>query len=175
VTLLALLTVGAARAGAGGGGGIVLAAAFLLLGLRLYGVRLTVPRLGAIAAAAALSMVAFVGLDAAAGGSSHVSRALGRGPAALGSLALHRLHVTAAGAVASTGAIVLFALGIGGLAWLALQRLRSPVLEALLFGIAISLVVNDSPAEIAFYGAISGAVLWAWSLRDAPRTLAGPG
>lgn len=168
VLLLGLLTVGAARTGADGGGGVVLVAAFLVLGLRLYDKRLSGLRLAGVAAGALGLLLAFVALEAATGDTSHVSRALSRGPVDLASFAFHRLHVAAAGAVASIGAFALFALGIAGLGWLATRRPREPVLEALLVGLAVSLLVNDSPTEIAFYGALSGLALWVWCRASSP-------
>ena len=86
---------------------------------------------------------------------------------ALASFAFHRLHVAGAGAVASPGAFALFAFGTAALVYLATRRPRPPVLEALLVGLAVSLLVNDSPSEIAFFGALSGLALWAWCRSNA--------
>jgi hypothetical protein len=43
------------------------------------------------------------------------------------------------------------------------RRPRSPALDALLVGLAVSLVVNDAPTDVAAGGAISGFVLWTWA------------
>ena len=83
VAALAFVTIGGNRFGADGGGLVVLAAAYLVLLLRLSGRRLTF-RLAATGAAGAVALALLVlGIDAAMGGSSHVTRAVGDGPVAL--------------------------------------------------------------------------------------------
>ena len=52
---------------------------------------------------------------------------------------------------------------IAALLWLVFQRPRPPVLEALLAALAVSLVVNDTPADVAGWGALAALVLWAWA------------
>jgi hypothetical protein len=163
VALLAVLVVGAAATGADGAGGIVLVAGFLTLGVRIAGLRLTVPRLAAIAAGAVAAAVGFVGLDAALGGSSHVTRAVRGGPVHLVGLFLHRLHVSAAGVVASVGAGTLFAVGLAVLVVLATRRPRPAPLDALLVALGVSLLVNDTPTDVVFYGAFAGLALWIWA------------
>jgi hypothetical protein len=37
------------------------------------------------------------------------------------------------------------------------------VLDALLVALAVSLVVNDTPTDVAGWGVLSALVLWAWS------------
>jgi hypothetical protein len=162
VAVLAIVTVGASRAGADGGGVVVLAAGFLVLGLRLAGVRLTAWRVAAIAVAAVLLAVALAGLDAATGGSSHVTDAVSGGPAGLVRDAAHRLDVSARGAVGSAGAVVSFVAGVVVLAWLGTRRPRSAVLDALLVALVVSLVVNDTPQDVVLGGALGGLGLWAW-------------
>jgi hypothetical protein len=163
VALLAVLVVGAAATGADGAGGIVLVAGFLTLGVRIAGLRLTVPRLAAIAVGAVAAAVGFVGLDAALGGSSHVTRAVRGGPVHLVGLFLHRLHVSAAGVVASVGAGTLFAVGLAVLVVLATRRPRPAPLDALLVALGVSLLVNDTPTDVVFYGAFAGLALWIWA------------
>jgi hypothetical protein len=55
------------------------------------------------------------------------------------------------------------AISLVALVWLVLQRPRSPALDALLVGLAVSFVVNDAPSDVAAAGAISGFVLWTWA------------
>ena len=40
------------------------------------------------------------------------------------------------------------------------------MLEALLAALAVSLVVNDTPTDVAGWGALSALVLWAWARSD---------
>ena len=80
IALLSIVTVGWSRAGADGGGIVVLVAAFAALWILLSNGRLTARAL-AIAGALAVGVgLALVGLDAATGGSSHVTRKVGDGP-----------------------------------------------------------------------------------------------
>jgi hypothetical protein len=37
------------------------------------------------------------------------------------------------------------------------------VLDALLVALAISLLVNDTPTDVAGYGGLSALLLWAWA------------
>ena len=55
------------------------------------------------------------------------------------------------------------------LVWLALRRQRLPVLDALLAALAVSLVVNDTPTDIAGLGVLSALVLWIWLVRSDER------
>jgi hypothetical protein len=159
---LALLVVGASVTGADGGGTVVFAAAFLVLAFRLRGLELSPRRLVAVAGVAAGVTLALVGIDAALGGSSHVTRAVGAGPESLSDDFTHRMHVSADGIVASHGAEVGFVAGALGLVWLALRRPRTPGLDALLVAIVVSLLVNDTPTDVVGYGALGGFALWAW-------------
>ena len=79
--MLAIVTVGASFAGADGGGVLVLLAGFLFLWLRLRGVPLTLRNLALTGAAVVVLGLLLVGLDAAFGGESHVTRSIGGGPA----------------------------------------------------------------------------------------------
>ena len=99
VALLVLVTVGASFAGADGGGVLVFAAGYLFLWLRLRDVPLTARNLGLAGAVVVGVGVALIGIDAALGGSSHVTRSLGEGPLnVLGDMA-HRLRLSAHGLV----------------------------------------------------------------------------
>jgi cytochrome c551/c552 len=48
------------------------------------------------------------------------------------------------------------------MAWLARRRDRGPVLEALLIAVVVSLVVNDTPVDVAGIGSLGGLALLAW-------------
>jgi hypothetical protein len=156
---LALVTVGWSRTGADGGGLIVFAAAFALLALRLAG-RITLRRLALAGLGGVGVVLAFIGIDKASGGHSHITRAFERGPGAWFVDIGHRLHLSA-DRLNHWHVALIVAVSLIALVWLAFQRPRSPALDALLVGLAVSLVANDAPGDIAAAGAISGFVLWA--------------
>jgi hypothetical protein len=162
VALLAIVTIGWSRAGADGGGAIVVACGFVVLAWRLLGMRVTARRVALAAAAAAALLLALVGIDTATGGSSHVTRALEEGPWSLLGDFGHRLAVSWSGATSSWIRVGIVAAGVGALAWLAARWPRSAVLDALLIALAVSLVVNDTPTDVAGFGAISAVSLWSW-------------
>jgi hypothetical protein len=167
---LALVTVGWSRTGADGGGLIVFAAAFAFLGLRKAG-RITWQRLAVAAGSGIVLVLAFIGVDEASGGHSHVTRAFEKGPGAwFGDLG-HRLHLSA-DRLNDWGPALIVALSLVALLWLVVQRVRWPGLDALLVGIAVSLLVNDAPTDVAAGGAISGFVLWTWTVTRYTRARA---
>jgi hypothetical protein len=161
IAALALVAVGWSRTGADGGGLIVFAAAFAFLGLRLAG-PITVKRLAVAAGACVALVLAFIGVDEASGGHSHVTRAFEQGPAGwFGDLG-HRLHLSV-DALNNPYAGLIVGVSLIALVWVAFRRPRSPGLDALLLGLAVSLLVNDAPRDVAAAGAISAFVLWTWA------------
>jgi len=165
VAALAFVTIGGNRFGADGGGIVVLAAGYLVLWLRLRGERLTWRLAGLVAAGAVAIALALLGLDAATGGSSHVTDAVGDGPAALAGDIADRIELSVRRTAASAGAIVVV---LGSLAILAVLALRSPrnaVLDAFLVAIAVSVVVNDTPGDVLGAGAATAIAL----ARHTPR------
>jgi hypothetical protein len=162
VAVCVLVVVGASGLGADGGGVLVFAAGYLFLWLRLRRVALTGRNL-ALAAAAAIGVgLLLVGLDAAFGGSSHVTRTLGDGPGALAGELAHRWRVSLDGYVASGQATVIITFSLLVLVWIALRRPRYATVDAVLVALAVSLLVNDSPRDVAAYGALSCAALRFW-------------
>jgi uncharacterized membrane protein YozB (DUF420 family) len=149
---LTLLTLGWSRAGADGGGVLVLLASYSVLLLGVSPRRLALA--GAVAVAAGL---AFVGLDAATGGSSHVTHAVLHG--GLAHDIWHRWVVSWHGATGTWGRAVVSALCIVALAWVATRRPRARIVDAFLVGIVVSLVANDTPQDVLFWGAITGVGL----------------
>jgi hypothetical protein len=167
VALLVLVTVGASFAGADGGGVLVFAAAFVFLWLRLRNVAFTPRNLALTGAAVLVVAVALFGIDAALGGSSHVTRSLEGGPVGvLGDMA-HRLRLTAEGIVSSRDSALIIGASLPVLAWAAMRRPRYATVDAVLVALAVSLLVNDSPRDILGWGALSCAVLRLW--KDARR------
>jgi len=154
--------VAANRLGADGGGTLVLLTGLLVLALRLSGRRLTLPAVALLALAAAGLAAALVGIDALTGGSSHVTESLGGGPPGLAGDLADRAELSARRAVSSWGAGVVVAAGLAALAVYGLRRPRFPVSDAVLAAVAVSLVVNDTPTDVAGLGALACACAWHW-------------
>jgi hypothetical protein len=168
VALLILVTVGASFAGADGGGLLVFASGFLFLWMRLRGVPLTARNLALAGAGVITVGLVLVGIDAAFGGSSHVTRSLSGGPfEVVGDLA-HRVRLTLGGLVSSAHAALIAAVSLPALVWLALRTPRFIVLDAVLVALLVSLVVNDSPRDILGWGALTAAALHFWRESSEP-------
>ena len=144
---LVLVTVGWSRAGADGGGLLVLLAGYAWLTGR--------PRLAA--AAALVLALAFVLLDAATGGSSHVTHSVLHGQVFHDFV--HRWRVSWHGATANWGRIVQDLICIAALIWVATRTPRARIVDAFLLAIVVSLVANDTPQDVLFWGAITGVGL----------------
>jgi cytochrome c551/c552 len=150
--VLALVTVGWSHAGADGGGIVVYGAALAVLALRLRGLAFTPRRALALAAGVALLVLAAVGLDAALGGSSHVTHAVGSG-SVFGDIG-RRLHLSYLTVTSSNGKGIEFGFAMAALVAIAAFARRGPIMQAFLVGIAVSFLVNDSPVDVAFLGAL---------------------
>jgi hypothetical protein len=157
VAVLSFVVVAGNRFGADGGGAIVLAVGFAVLGVLLAGAR---KRVLALAVTAALALgAALVGLDGATGSSSHVTRALERGPGGLAADLRDRVVLSWERTTDTWFvALVIAALTIA-LVLLTLRTIRrrgvgaqTAVPLALAAAIAASLVVNDSPNDVLLAG-----------------------
>jgi len=171
IGLLLLVTVGWSRAGADGGGLLVVAAAFAVLLAGLARVRLTPLRVVAGVTAVLAVGLAIVGVDALLGGSSHVTDAVGGGPGTLFDDVDRRLRISWAGATSATHTAFLCFLSVGGLVWLGTRGRERPAIVAMLVGIGISLVVNDTPVDVLGYGALGCLALTAWEESRSPEAL----
>jgi len=173
VGALALAAVGWSRAGADGGGLLVFGAALAVLWL---GVARPRPRLRgyvlAVVAGIALA-IALVALDRATGGSSHVTQAVDSGTGLVGDT-LHRWHVSWEGATSSWAVAVESLAGLFGLVAFGLLARRSPAVVALLAGIVVSLLVNDTPQDVLAFGALTCGSLWTWERLRPPERRAEP-
>ena len=159
---LALFTIGASWTGADGGGVVVLAAAFAAIALLRSDVALSWRRAGvALAGAFALALLV-VGVDAAAGGTSHVTRAVGGGPGTLLDDVLDRLHLSAASVSVSWASALLAVVAVVGLVALARVGRRPRTLDAMFVALVVSLLVNDSPVDVALYGALGALSIVAY-------------
>jgi hypothetical protein len=158
--LLAFVTVAGNRFGADGGGAIVFAAGFAILAVLLAGGgRRALVIAVAVSLALALGLVA---LDAATGGTSHVTEALEDGPSGLAGDLGERIELSwervtgdwyVALAVASMLAILVYLVARTLGRRSALRD--SAVALAVAAAIAVSLVVNDSPTEVLLVGLTS--------------------
>jgi hypothetical protein len=149
VGLLALVTIAGSRFGADGGGAAVLAVGFVVLGVLLSGGG-RVPVLAGLGLA--LVALGAVAVDALAGPSTHVGRSLAEGDvfsdfAARVELSWERATSSALVATFVVAAIV--ALGL-----LVIRGPRRPLPLAFAAAIAVSLVVNDSPGDVAAAGLV---------------------
>jgi hypothetical protein len=157
VAVVAIVAVAGSRFGADGGGAIVLAAGFATLAVGLVGAG---RRSLALGAAAAASAVALVAADAALGPTTHVGRSIRGGPGEIAGDLVDRVELSWERVTSSWGAALLFAVAMTVLlARVARMRdVRAPegraVLLAYAAALAVSLVVNDSPSDIASSGVV---------------------
>jgi hypothetical protein len=168
---LSFVAVAANRFGADGGGAIVLPAAFGLLAALLAGLR--GGRLVAALGAAVLVAGGLVALDAAAGPSSHITRAIDSGPGGLASDLADRVRLSWERIVhkPSVTVVVLVCFPILVLLVVRLLRADLPLWQkalplAFALGIAVSLVVNDSPNDVITAGLVGYVAVEAVMLRD---------
>lgn len=152
VAALTLVTVAGSRFGADGGGAVVFAAglAVLAAGLASGGRRAVL-----LGAAVALLAVAAVALDALAGPATHVGETVRGGPVELAHDLAARLRVSWRRATDTLQLAVTVGVSIGALVVLALRGPRRPLPLAVAAAIAVSLLVNDSPKEVAGGGLIA--------------------
>ena len=168
--LLGFVTVAGNRFGADGGGAIVLAAGLAVLAVLLAGGG---RRALALAFGGSLLLaLGLIGLDAATGGSSHVTSALAEGPLGLGGDLVERVELSWERATVSWGAGLAVVLLLAVLAFLVVRTLRRPEpLEELAVplsfaaAIGVSLVVNDSPTDVLLVGVTGYAAVAAGMLR----------
>ena len=71
----------------------------------------------------------------------------------------HRWVVSWHGAAGTWGRTLVSALCFAVLAWVATRRPRARIVDAFLVGIVVSLVANDTPQDVLFWGAITGVGL----------------
>lgn len=152
VAVLALVTVSGSRFGADGGGALVLAAGFAVLAAGVAGGGRRALGLGM---GIALLAVAAIALDALVGPATHVGEAVRGGPGQLAHDVVERLRVSWRRAT-DTGQL---AATVGGsiavLSVLVLRGPRRPLPLAVAAAIAVSLLVNDSPKEVAGGGLVA--------------------
>jgi len=109
---------------------------------------------------AAVGALLVLGLDAATGGSSHVTRAIGDGPLTVARDIGDRLELSVRRTLDSTGASLVVLIGLAALAGVATRRPRDAVTDAYLAALAVSLVLNDTPADVLGPGAACAFLLF---------------
>ena len=159
VAAAALVAVAGNRFGADGGGLLVLLAGYGVLLARTWRVRLTPARAAVLAAGVAALGAALVGIDAALGGTSHVTEALGDGPGTVLRDLADRLTLSWRRVTASLGPAFVAAASLAVLAAVATRRRRAAVTDALLVALAVSLIVNDTPSDVLAVGAAAAFAL----------------
>jgi hypothetical protein len=171
VAALSFVTVAANRFGADGGGAIVLPAAFGLLAALLAGLRGA--RLAAALGVALVVAGGLVALDAFVGPSSHITRAVKSGPGGLADDLGDRLRLSWERIVHKPSVTVVVAVCLPILLVLVVRLLRAdlPLWQralplAFALGIAVSLVVNDSPNDVLTAGLVGYVAVEAVMLRD---------
>jgi len=161
---LALVTVGWSKAGADGGGLVVFASALAVLFIRLRPAPLTWRRTALAGAVAVAVVFALIGIDAAVGGSSHVTHAVGSG-SLLGDFR-QRLHLSWASVTRAWYSAALFLGCLAVLVWVAAKKPRHPGVDAMLVAVLVSLLVNDTPVDVILLGALGSLALWRFESVD---------
>lgn len=139
VGALAVVMVAGSSFGADGGGAVVLVVAYAILAAGLFRLRLAVPAVASIAGAAALAIVIGPSTHVTAAGSGAL---LDRVRLSLDRLADHWVSALVTG------------LALAALAVLVWRGPRRPLPLAFAAAVAVSLVVNDSPSEVAVGGLV---------------------
>ncbi|MGI8606459.1 MAG: hypothetical protein ACR2L0_04800 [Gaiellaceae bacterium] len=160
VAALAFVTVAGNRFGADGGGAVVLGVAYAVLAVGLAGGGRR--RLLVALAAAAAAVLLLAGLDAATGGSSHVSRALEGGPGEIVDDLGRRLEISWGQATSSWYVALVVAAALVALVLLVVRLVGSKASResgalplALVAGLFTSLLVNDAPHDVAVAGLVA--------------------
>lgn len=171
---ITLVAVAGSRFGADGGGLLVLLAAYAALLVRTLGIRLGARGIAALAGGAVLLALALVGLDAAVGGSSHVTQAIGDGPGAVLGDVADRLELSARRTFDAIGPAFAVLASLVVLVVVGSMRPRRPLTDAVLVALVVSLVVNDTPGDVVGFGAVAAFVIRRFedgSARGAPTHL----
>ena len=172
VGALAIVTVAGNRFGADGGGLLVLLAGYATLIGYARRPRLRPAFVAAAVGAVVVIAVALVGLDAALGGSSHVTEALGDGPSGvLGDIA-DRLEISVRRTFAGVGPAFAVLASLAVLVVVAARRPRLPATDAVLVALVVSVLVNDTPGDVLGMGAAAALAVRRYeeSTPRAPRT-----
>jgi hypothetical protein len=163
VAAVALAVVAGSRLGADGGGALVLAAGYCGLAAALLprGRRL---RAGAVALAGAAVVVTAA---IAIGPATHVTQTIGQGPSAVAGELGERIRLSWLRATERWETSLAVGASIAALAVLVARGPRPPLAVAFTVATAASLVLNDSPREVAVGGVVGYLALSRLSARAA--------
>ena len=171
VAVLALVTVAGSRFGADGGGAIVLAAGYAALTALLA--RSRGLALLSTAAAGALGVALLFLVDELSGAPSHVTRTIRGGPDELAEAFWDRLALSWARATDRVSTALIVSIAIVALALLVVRMLgsgtsarRAALPLAVVVAVATSLIVNDSPVDVAVTGLVAYLAIEAYTLVD---------
>jgi hypothetical protein len=159
--LLALVVVAGNRFGSDGGGAVVLGASFALLGARLA--RLGVRGFLTSLLVAATATLGLIWLDLRAGGPDHLRSAFSHGWSGVIAVAENRVPLAYEPALHHWYLVAPYGIAFISMLALIVPRSHPPgkrdVLLALAFGVAVSLLVNDSAAYVLIGGTAGVAAL----------------
>ena len=147
---VALTVVAASRLGADGGGALVLATGYVALTVGLV----PPPRRALAAGLTVLALAAVVAVAVAVGPSTHVTESLSAGPGSVARDALERIELSYLRATLDPATAVVVAASIVTLGVLVARGRRDALALAFATAIAVSLLVNDSPREVALGGLV---------------------
>ena len=150
VAAVAVVTVGSSRLGADGGGALVFASALAVLAAALAGWS---RRALALAAAGAVAAVAALAADALLGPATHVGRSVRGGPGEVLADVGDRLVLSWERATAGPVHVLAIAAALALVAVLLARGALDPLPLAAAAALGVSLLVNDSPLEVAVGGA----------------------
>lgn len=156
----AVVAIAGSRFGADGGGLLVLLAGYAALLLRTHAGRLNTAKAAAVGMGVLVAGAALVGLDAALGGSSHVTSALGDGPGSLLADLGDRIELSWRRVTDGPGPALVSLASLCVLALVATRRPRGAVTDALLVALAVSLLANDTPSDVLAVGAAAAFGVW---------------
>jgi cytochrome c553 len=159
VAALAVVTVAGNRFGADGGGLLVLLAGYATLVFYARRPRPSPVLVGGAVAGMILLGAALVGLDAALGGSSHVTDSLGDGPGAVVADIADRLEISVRRSFAGFGPAFAVLASLAVLVAVAMRRPRLPLTDAFLVALLVSVLVNDTPGDVLGMGAAAAMVV----------------
>jgi hypothetical protein len=171
VAVLAVVTIAGSRFGADGGGAVVLAAAYAALAAAFARSRRLVLAAAGLAAASFVAVLLLV--DELTGSSSHVTRTLRGGPDELAEAFWDRIVLSWERATDRVSTELIVSIAILALALLVVRLARAgkgaseaALPLAIAVAVAVSLVVNDSPTDVAVTGLVAYLALEAFALPD---------
>jgi hypothetical protein len=171
VAVLAVVTVAGSRFGADGGGAIVLTVGYAALAALLARSRRRALISTALGVAVGIGLVFL--LDELTGASSHVTRTIRGGPDDLAEAFWERITLSWARATDRVSTALIVSISVVALVLLVVRLLgsgasarRAAIPLAVVVAVATSLIVNDSPVDVAVTGLVAYLALEAYTVLD---------